>query len=214
MNFKYVLAFVTGAAAGAGGMYLYLKKDMEKKLNDEIAEVRRYYSERYTKKFSRFKDLDEPTKYSDKPKEEPVKKSGIRTIDPVQVERAAYKLNKDRISYSGYGKKKPEAEPETPTPETAEEDVAETTGDKPVKYPIDSSEVGATGYDIDQLTYYAVTDDLINDYSGNAVDLDEELGSEAEKYIENTDVGCAFFWRNEKLKTDYEIEIVGEAYEQ
>lgn len=180
-------AFLLGAAVGSAATWYALKTKYEQFAEEEINDVREYYSSKLVKK-----DEDEHSEDTDEPQDDPVETKSNR-LEMTQIT--------ERQNYSGYFKA--ESEPLPVDPNILE----------PRPYVISPEEFGEIEeYNQIDITIYA--DDVIADDDDDILeDPENVIGLESLKhfgeYAEHT-----VYVRNDRLKCDYEISRDGRTYEE
>ncbi len=157
MSFKSMFIFVIGAAVGAGGMYLGMKKYFEKKAENEI---NRELDKIHGVKKEEAPEEKEPTKEVEEPKEGPnleiykqvLEKKSYDTISKEEPAKTMGDVIDDRVQ-----EKKPGKKPKAPKKITQEE--------------FDSTDFSKRDY----LTYYA--DGILADGNDIVMDPTETMGA-------------------------------------
>lgn len=207
MNAKsFIFGFVVGGCVSGVAAHFITKHLMEKKCQDEIAEMReRYYSSEYTPKKA------EILKEREKPDPETIvegyKTTENRDIyDRAELERPSEDENEgDQDAPDSYYEdvENPEAiEAMNSDLENIDYDRANSKKDPEE---IVESEVGTHGYDVEYLTYYMEDKTFINSQEQIVDDPRDLLGIclETEGFLEREDTSEEIFIRNYRYATDY-----------
>lgn len=97
-----VLVFAVGAAAGSAVTYLYLKDKYEKLVNDEIAEMREYYMDKYESTEEVEEDVPEKEEITDDPIKKEIKQYAriaeqMGYVEPGKIERMVDEVEKPYV---------------------------------------------------------------------------------------------------------------------
>ena len=192
INNKTFLAFSAGLAVGIGGTYFYLKQKYEKKLSEQIQEVRKHYQEKQEQS---------------KPKDEKNEKFANRFEE-------AEERGKDRIAYESIAKRyqgsdeqRPvdPAEQESPPEDEPEEEIFTVTEEEMETY--DNFE------DID-LTYYAEDDILCDDQEQVIEDPEAIIGDALTKFGVKSGYPDTVYVINERVRAIFEVLMVEGGYQE
>lgn len=190
MRVTTLFAFALGAAAGVAASWQYFKKQYETILEQELEEMREYYSSKEPKK-----DISEESENEaefNKMMNEP---AGSK---PKSVREYAEELQKQ--GYTDYGKEFKEKVKEIKNPDD---------GLRP-PYVISPSEFGENDYTEVCLTFYA--DNLLADENDELVeDVEAVIGWESLSHFGDYE-DDAIHVRNDRLKSDFEVIRVEERY--
>ena len=192
INNKTFLAFSAGLAVGIGGTYFYLKQKYEKKLSEQIQEVRKHYQEKQEQS---------------KPKDEKNEKFANRFEE-------AEERGKDRIAYESIAKRyqgsdeqRPvdPAEQESPPEDEPEEEIFTVTEEEMETY--DNFE------DID-LTYYAEDDILCDDQEQVIEDPEAIIGDALTKFGVKSGYPDTVYVINKRVRAIFEVLMVEGGYQE
>lgn len=195
------LLFLTGAAVGSVATYFALRGHYEKKTETDIQSVKEAFARRADKEFKVpvYEDTEDNAGNTLVSVSEPNKPS-LKDI-------AARKRSKQNIGYSDMYPIKPDKKKETIKTK------AEIEAEELAPYIIDPNEAGDKedeGYDIITLYYYK--DDVLTDEQGELVeDVVNTVGEECFGALKDDD---SVYVRNDRLKSDFEILLELETYEE
>lgn len=188
------IALVTvGAAAGFAGGWLLWKRKYEKQAEDEINDIRQYYSEKDEK---RQKDYETINQKFEKIEEDNKKLN--EAVDRIEY----HKIVKEEIN-TEKGDEEVRAEKESP-----EEDLPTT----PYFITEDEYLNGNNDYDKISLTYFSIDDTLADD-TDEMVDVEDTISSDLFNQIAESDDGD-FYIRNDTLQTDFEVVKIDASYKE
>lgn len=237
-NMKILLGFVTGAVISGGITYICTKKHYEKILAEELEEMREwaYSSKPEFHDDAEVNPMDEEemdregyekvrAPYDKSPFTKPdlstflhqQKKSWKDNYDekePEEVEEEYYddltNLENGTRVYEDEPVKSDEWEMDWENEETQYEEEDEDPNPEGDPYLVSRQEfVEETGFDKDQLTYYAEDDTLIDSDGDVITDVDNLVGYDNLETMKEADL---VYVRNERLMMCYEIEILQRSY--
>lgn len=185
--YKYVATFILGAVTGAGGILLWLRKDYNKKIEEEVA-LREKKS----------KELEKENKELKKDLE----------AEKNKADEKVYNELRERLGYSGDAAEVMTRKP-VRTHSTASQ--GPSTSDIPRSekiYGISDEDFLLTNKDFDKISlFYYTEDDVLALENGQVIeDVPYILGDKWKDEIGKHDPDAAFI-RNENTGADYEINI-------
>lgn len=188
------IALVTvGAASGFAGGWLLWKRKYEKQAEDEINDIRQYYSEKDEKRQKDYETINQ--------KFEEIREDNKKLNEA--VDRIEYhKIVKEEIN-TEKGDEEVRAEKESP-----EEDLPTT----PYFVTEDEYLNGNNDYDKISLTYFSIDDTLADD-TDEMVDVEDTISSDLFNQIAESDDGD-FYIRNDTLQTDFEVVKIDASYKE
>ena len=192
---KGSLIFLSGAGLGSVVTYFVTKRIVENDKNNEIEILRNHYRDRFKDYFDS-KYERKPIEKEEKPVDIPKKE--IRTVEPNVVLR----VSNEQVDYTKAFKKE----------KKAEEKKEEKSEEPEYYYEIETDDIGSTGNDSEYLTYYANSGDLVDTMTGDIVSIADALGPDGNDVLDDRPDEDTFYWRNDLLGLDYEIDCVNEAY--
>lgn len=193
---KGSLIFLSGAGVGSVITYFVTKRIVEKDKNNEIEIIRNHYKDRF-RDYIDSKYEHKPIKMKeDKPVDIPKKE--VRAVEPNVVLR----VSNEQIDYTKAFKKE----------QKVEEKKEEKSEEPEYYYEIETDDVGGTGNDSEYLTYYTGSGDLVETMTGDIVSIVDALGPDGNDVLDDRPDEDTFYWRNDLLGLDYEIDCVNEAY--
>lgn len=188
MRVTTLFAFALGAAAGVAASWHYFKKQYETILEQEIEEMKEYYSHKEPKN-DICEESDEEAEFN-KMMEEPAKPKTVRD----------YAAELQKQGYTDYSKGFEEKVKEIKNPDE---------GLRP-PYVISPSEFGENDYTEVCLTFYA--DNFLADENDELVeDVEALIGWESLSHFGDYE-DDAIHVRNDRLKTDFEVIRVEQRY--
>ena len=204
---KEILIFTGGFAAGAGAAYFALKKKLEAEKKKELEEMSRFYSKRAEK---RNEKKDENTLSDKLPPDKEVKAAYGEAIKSYvsSFEKADKTLYDDAMK----AMEKPSDNQNEEEEETEELDDYAPIEKRDEPYSINrfSFEHDCDFYDKVYLSYYEVDGVVIEDEEEVIAPFDI-LGSSFIQSFGEFEPDYAFI-RNDKIATDYEVELIHAAY--
>lgn len=191
---KGSLIFLSGVGCGTVAAYYVANKYLKKSFNEELELVREHYRNR----FPRLEKADIPVK-TEKDKNnietEPVQHE-VHNVEPNVVLR----VSNEQYDYTKHSKKK-------------EDNVGQSDSDVDELYhEISSDEAGSDDWDQEYLTYYANSGDLVETLTGDIVSPCDVLGPKAYDILSDRPEEDTFYWQNNVLGIEYEIDCVNDVY--
>lgn len=197
---KEILIFTGGFAAGAGAAYFALKKKLEAEKKKELEEMSRFYSKRAEKRNEKLPSAEEV-----KAVYETAIKSYASSFE--KADKTLYDDAMKAVEKPSGDQNKEEEEDE----EGEEGDYAPTEKrDEPYSISRFSFENDCDFYDKAYLSYYEVDGVVVEDEEEVIAPFDI-LGSSFIQSFGEYEPDYAFI-RNDKIATDYEIELIHAAY--
>lgn len=202
---KGLLIFITGAAAGIGGTYYYMKSIYEKKMEEKMTEELIKYKhdlkiEEYEKHLERMEEADKGYAEYRKQQEEKYKNSP----DPREQNKV---IDTHKTDYT----KNNEEEEDESMP-----DYVEFIDTKPIEecrrdpYIITESEhySGPQYYDFEEYNYILPNEDVIDDSDNILEDVNKILGYKNLEALESKKDGDYIYIRNEMYESDYCVTLI------
>lgn len=193
-NFKTLLAFLAGAAAGSVATYFIVKTKFEQIAQEEINSVKKTYKARYEYGDAEACSELEETLEEEDAQWDRVEEAAKEVRRPMEM--PDLKEYAAKVAGLGYAPV-PEEEPE----ETMEGVMEAMDDERP--YVIDPLTFGDDDYETETLTYYA--DGVLTDEWDNIIEnVDDLVGEESLTHFGEYEEDSVHV-RNDLLKTDFEI---------
>lgn len=188
MNIKNILIFLAGAVVGGGAAYFVTKRLVEQKCDQEIQEVRDYYSDPDRKTLKDIKEVDNAE--TDEEQEDIIEESPKPSSKP-DLKKMAAKVRYDQY-YGNSGNSDSDS--------VSKEEDEEVLPDIEI---IDENDFRCTNeYEKKALTYFMGDDTLMDDDDGEIIDdIQGCISHEAlNRFVEGV-----VYVRNNKTFTDFEV---------
>lgn len=193
------ISFIFGVGIGGAFAYEYSKRKFSGRLDTEVKELKKFYSER--EKQTKADILKNKPSLNEFVKDEQSDKSSDISNDPLTDKCNKEEMKERYVNYAQYYKSDEEKNVTT-------EVAATKTMKKP--YIIPPEQFGSMGYSEISLTYYS-DGILAEEGDSEKLPINETIGANNIKHI-GEDAQDALYIRNDEKEIDYEILSVNEKY--